>query len=65
MIRYSAAQISDILEEPLDIIQQIYDIALRQAPDYNADKILEELNSNIVRWHKLNLLTIFTQENFK
>ena len=49
MIRYSAAQISDILEEPLDIIQQIYDIALRQAPDYNADKILEELNSNIVR----------------
>ena len=33
----SAAQISEILEEPLDIIQQIYDIALCQAPDYNAD----------------------------
>ena len=40
----SAAQIS----EPLDIIQQIYDIALCQAPDYNADKILKELNSKTV-----------------
>ena len=47
--QFSADQIADILEEPQDIIQQIYDIALRQAPDYNADKILEELNSNIVR----------------
>ena len=37
----SVAQISEILEEPLDIIQQIYDIALCQAPDYNADKILK------------------------
>ena len=44
----SAAQISEILEEPLDIIQQIYDIALCQAPDYNADKILKELNSKTV-----------------
>ena len=44
----SAAQISEILEEPLDIIQQIYDIALRQTPDYNADKILKELNSKTV-----------------
>ena len=44
----SAAQISEILEEPLDIIQQIYDIALCQAPDHNADKILKELNSKTV-----------------
>ena len=44
----SAAQISEILEEPLDIIQQIYDIALCQAPDYDADKILKELNSKTV-----------------
>ena len=44
----SAAQISEILEEPLDIIQQIYDIALCQAPDYYADKILKELNSKTV-----------------
>ena len=44
----SAAQISEILEEPLDIIQQIYDIALLQAPDYNADKILKELISKTV-----------------
>lgn len=44
----SAAQISEILEEPLDIIQQIYDIALYQAPDYNADKILKEMNSKTI-----------------
>ena len=44
----SAAQIAEILEEPLDTIQQIYDIALCQAPDYNADKILKELNSKTV-----------------
>ena len=44
----SAAQISEILEEPLDIIQQIYDIALCQAPDYNADKILKEMNSKTI-----------------
>ena len=46
--QYSAAQIAEILEEPLDTIQQIYDIALCQAPDYNADKILKELNSKTV-----------------
>lgn len=44
----SAAQIAEILEEPLDTIRQIYDIALCQAPDYNADKILKELNSKTV-----------------
>lgn len=46
--QYSAAQIAEILEEPLDTIQQIYDIALCQAPDYNADKILKEMNSKTV-----------------
>ena len=51
----SAAQISEILEEPLDIIQQIYNIALCQAPDYNADKILKELNSKTVSGFKSNL----------
>ena len=35
-------------QKTLDIIQQIYDIALCQAPDYNADKILKELNSKTV-----------------
>ena len=44
--QYSAAQIAEILEEPLDTIQPIYDIALRLSPDYDADKIFEELNSN-------------------
>lgn len=43
---YSAEQIAEILEESLDTIQPIYDIALRQAPDYNTDKVFEELNSN-------------------
>mgnify|MGYP002239931557 FL=1 len=45
---YSAEQIAEILEESLDTIQPIYDIALRQAPDYNTDKVFEELNSNKV-----------------
>ena len=43
---YSAEQIAEFLEEPLDTIQPICDIALRQAPDYNTDKVFEELNSN-------------------
>ena len=43
---FSAEQIAEILEESLDTIQPIYDIALRQAPDYNTDKVFEELNSN-------------------
>lgn len=47
--QFSAAQIAEVLEEPLDTIQPIYDIALRQAPDYNADKILEELNAKNVQ----------------
>lgn len=47
--QFSAAQIAEVLEEPLDTIQPIYDIALRQAPDYNADKILEALNTKNVQ----------------
>ena len=43
---YSAKQIAEILEESLDTIQPIYDTVLRQAPDYDADKVFEELNSN-------------------
>ena len=43
---YSAEQIAEILEESLDTIQPICDIALQQAPDYDADKVFEELNSN-------------------
>ena len=44
-MQYSINQIAESLLEPLDIIQPIYDIALQQAPDYNAEKILEQLNS--------------------
>ena len=44
--KYSAEQIAEIFEESLDTIQPIYDTVLRQAPDYDADKVFEELNSN-------------------
>lgn len=44
-LQYSVNQIVESLLEPLDIIQPIYDIALQQLPDYNAEKILEQLNS--------------------
>ena len=44
-MQYSINQIAESLLEPLDIIQPIYDIALQQAPDYNAEKIFEHLNS--------------------
>lgn len=44
-LQYSVNQIAESLLEPLDIIQPIYDIALQQLPDYNAEKFLEQLNS--------------------
>lgn len=44
-LQYSVNQIAESLLGPLDIIQPIYDIALQQLPDYNAEKILEQLNS--------------------
>lgn len=43
--QYSASRIAEILEEPVDMIQPIYNLAVHQAPDYDADKIFEELNS--------------------
>lgn len=46
--QYSPAQIAEFLEEPLDIIQPIYEIALRQTPDYDADKIFEELSAKSI-----------------
>lgn len=45
---YSAEQIAEFLEEPLDTIQPICDIALRQAPYYDADKIFEELSTKLI-----------------
>ena len=56
--KYSAKQIAEFLEEPLDTIQPICDIALRQAPYYDADKIFEELSTKLINnshyflWHK-------------
>lgn len=45
---YSAKQIAEFLEEPLDTIQPICDIALRQAPYYDADQIFEELSTKLI-----------------
>lgn len=41
----SVSQIATDLLEPLDTIQPIYDLAIKQAPDFNAEKILNQLTS--------------------
>lgn len=48
-LQYSVNQIAESLLEPLDIIQPIYDIALQQGSDYDANLILDELNSKTVQ----------------
>ena len=46
----SVAEIADLLEEDEREIQKICDIAVKYAPDYDADKILEELKTgNLVQ----------------
>ena len=45
-LQFSATQIAEFLLEPLDIIQPIYDLAMKQAPDYDAERILEALNNS-------------------
>ena len=40
---YSVAEIADMLEEETAVIRKIYDVAVCYAPDYKAEKILEEL----------------------
>ena len=40
------SQIATDLLEPLDTIQPIYDLAMKQAPDFNAEKILNQLTSS-------------------
>ena len=42
----SVSQIATDLLEPLDTIQPIYDLAMKQAPDFNAEKILNQLTSS-------------------
>lgn len=39
------SQIATDLMEPLDTIQPIYDLAMKQAPDFDAEKILNQLTS--------------------
>ena len=42
---YSIERISDNLDESLDTIQPIYNLAMKQAPDFDAEKILNQLTS--------------------
>ena len=39
------SQIATDLMEPLDTIQPIYDLSIKQAPDFDAEKILNQLTS--------------------
>ena len=48
-LQYSVNQIAESLLEPLDIIQPIYDIVLQQESDYDANLILDELNSKNIQ----------------
>ena len=41
---FSASQIATDLLEPLETIQPIFNLALQQAPNYDAEKILHLLN---------------------
>ena len=43
---FSVSQIATDLLEPLDTIQPIYDLAMKQAPDFDAEKILNLLSLN-------------------
>lgn len=40
----SVSEIADMLEEEKEVIREIYDISIKFAPDYDAEKILEELH---------------------
>ena len=42
---YSVERISDNLDKSPAIIQPIYDLAIKQAPDFDAEKILAQLIS--------------------
>ena len=42
---YSVERISDNLDESPATIQPIYDLAMKQAPDFDAEKILNQLTS--------------------
>ncbi|MCF2555924.1 hypothetical protein JQM65_12250 [Faecalicatena contorta] len=43
------SEIADALEEEQDVIQEICNVAAKYAPDYDVDKIMEEMkNRNLV-----------------
>ena len=43
---FSVEETADMLEEPIDTIQRIYDIAASMEPDYDIEKIYEELQKS-------------------
>ena len=45
-LQYSASQIAESLIEPLELIQPIYDLAIKQALDYDAESILDALSNS-------------------
>ena len=40
---YDALEIADMLEEDAGVVQRIYDIAMKYAPEYDVGKIVEKL----------------------
>ena len=46
---WDAEKISELFEEDFEHIQKIYDVALKHSPDFNADKIYEELHSSEIK----------------
>ena len=43
--KYSVPEIADMLEEEEGVIQQIYDIAVQFAPEYDVEKIYEKMKT--------------------
>ena len=37
-------EIADILEKPSEEIRDIYEVVMKNAPDYDIDKIIQDLN---------------------
>ncbi len=43
---YTVSDIAEMLEERPDTIQEIYDVAIKYAPEYDSKAILAELQAN-------------------
>lgn len=49
---WDAEKISELFEEDIDHVQGIYNVALKYSPEFNADKIYEELHSSEIKEEK-------------